>query len=255
MEKTKHSHKGHRQRLKNKALESGVECWPHHEVLELILTYTIPYKDVNPLAHELIEQFGSLGNVLDAGYEHLRKINGVGHETALFLSLLPDIFDKYNASKQIDAVYMDTPYKCVQYFKSISHVKNYEEFIVFCLDNKKRLVKTIKMNSGKSSNVSFSLNNFSNQIAFPANKSIIVMHSHPGGDANPTMQDIKATRQLIATCLSVGVAIDDHIIVSDNNEFSFKNDYAFSQMIKEVKQGMESLLDPKFIEEPIGELE
>ena len=82
----KHSHAGHRQRFKNKVLETGIEHLPYHEVLEFLLMYAIPQKDVNPLAHELISNFGSFSAVLDADYDQLKKIKGVGHETALFIS-------------------------------------------------------------------------------------------------------------------------------------------------------------------------
>lgn len=250
MEKKKHSHKGHRQRLKNKALEGGIEHWPHHEVLELILTYTIPYKDVNPLAHTLIEKFGTLSNVLNAGYEHLKKIDGVGHETALFLSLLPDIFDRYNASKNTESILLDTPGRCVNYFRTTNHIKNYEEFIVFCLDNKKRLIKTIRMNKGTASSVSFSLKEFTNQISFPSNRHIVVMHSHPGGDSNPTASDIIATKRLLTACFSVGVNMLDHIIVAESEFYSFLKDNLFNKMVNEISEGMNTLLKFNGDEEP-----
>ena len=120
MEKKKNPHTGHRQRMKDKARAIGIGAWPHHEVLELLLTYAIPQKDVNPLAHELIDKFGSLAGVLDVGWEQLSKIKGLGKEASLFLSLLPDIFNKYKASKDIGSVALDTTSKCVKYFKSIN---------------------------------------------------------------------------------------------------------------------------------------
>ena len=122
-QKKKHSHTGHRERVKRKALEGGIEHWPYHEVLELLLMYSVPQKDVNPLAHTLIERFGSFGAVLDAGFEQLKEVNGVGESTALFLSLLPDFFLKYTASKNVDAIILDTASKMTNYIRTIDRVR------------------------------------------------------------------------------------------------------------------------------------
>ena len=83
------SHTGHRQRMKAEFLARGIEGWPDHRVLELLLFYSIPQGDVNGLAHDLIEQFGSLSGVLDASVEELRKVKGVGEHTAVLLRMLP----------------------------------------------------------------------------------------------------------------------------------------------------------------------
>ena len=233
-QKKKHLHKGHRQRLKDKALASGIESWHYHEILELLLTYTIPYKDVNPLAHELMDTFGSLGGVLDAGYEQLYKIKGVGHETALFLSTLPDIFSKYSASKNLDTIIMSNAHKCVDYFRSTDRVKNTEAFYVFCLNSRKKLVKTVKINSEFSSLVNVSISWFAEQILFKENKSIIIMHSHPNGDAEPTVADFEATKMLINAAKALGISFNDHIIVTDTSFFSFADNGVLENLKQEV---------------------
>ena len=236
MEQTKqHSHKGHRQRVKLKALEGGIEHWPYHEVLELLLMYSIPQKDVNPLAHELIDCFGSLGGVLDAGYEQLKKIKGVSHETALFLSLLPDIFIKYTASKNVDSIVLDTTSKTVSYFRSIDRVRDTEAFYILCLNSKKRLIKTIKMQGDLPSQIDLSLSDFGSQILFKGNSSIVIMHSHPNGVAEPSKSDIEATNALIKAAGSVGIKVEDHIIVTRNSFYSFAKEKLIEGLTLEAK--------------------
>ena len=83
----KHHHTGHRQRLKAEFLARGLEGWPDHKVLELLLCYAIPQGDVNGLAHELVERFGSLAGALDASVEELKKVPGVGEHTAVPLRM------------------------------------------------------------------------------------------------------------------------------------------------------------------------
>lgn len=223
--KKKKIHTGHRQRVKEKALEAGIEHWHYHEVLELLLMYVVPYKDVNPLAHELIDTFGSLSAVLDVGYEQLMKVKGVGHETALFLSLLPEFFLKYTASKNVDLPVLDSSHKLVNYFRSIDRVRNTERFYIFCLTSQKKLTKIVKFDSEIISAINFSLTDFSQKVAFAANKSIIIMHTHPSGVTNPTELDVMATERMIEAADAVGVKIEDHIIVTDTEFFSFLDNH------------------------------
>ena len=234
-QKKKHSHTGHRQRVKSKALEAGIEHWPYHEVLELVLMYSVPYKDVNPLAHTLIEVFGSFGAVLDAGYEELIKVDGVGHETALFLSLLPDFFVKYTASKNVDSVVLDTSKKLVNYFRTIDRIRNNERFYIFCLNAQKKLVKRVSFNADIISAVSVPLTDFSQKVAFAANRSVIIMHTHPNGNPNPTEADIDSTKRMIKAASAVGVKIDDHIIVTNNEYYSFGDNGIMKNLLDEVK--------------------
>lgn len=236
-QKKKQMHKGHRQRLKDKAREIGIESWPYHEILELALTYSVPYKDVNPLAHELIDTFGTFSGVLDAGYEQLMKVNGIGKETALFLSLLPDMFAKYNASKNVGAILLDDSHKCVRYFMEVDRVGDNETFYVFCLNAKKELVKRVKFNSNFPSVINFPMSWFTEKIVSIPTKSIIVMHSHPNGICDPTDADVEATSKLIQAALTLGIKFDDHVIVADRKYYSFSN----SGLLRSLKDKIKSM--------------
>lgn len=243
MEKKKHPHTGHRQRLKDKALKGGIQYWPPHEVLELLLTYSIPQKDVNPLAHDLINTFGSLANVFEASYEQLKTVNGVGDGTALFLSLIPEMFNKYEESKNSQGIILNSPQKCLTHFKRLSQEEGIEEFLIFCIDSKKKLLKTIKLDGGKVASFQFSITTFARSIASDKYKSIIIMHSHPSGNPNPSKADRDATKRLIETSKSVGIEIDDHIIVGDNEYYSFLRSGLLDQLKAEVEGGGWEFID------------
>ena len=86
----KNPHAGHRKRLRERYARSGMEDFAPHEVLELLLTYAIPRIDVNPMAHALIKEFGSVAGVLDATEKELTKVQGIGPEAAMCLKMLPD---------------------------------------------------------------------------------------------------------------------------------------------------------------------
>jgi len=237
-EKNKHSHQGHRQRLREKAISGGIEYWPQHEVLELILTYCIPHRDVNPLAHELIDQFGSLAGVFDAGFDQLRKIKWIGDNSATFLSLLPDFFNRYTASKNTDTVVLDTTQKCVNYFRSQGRVKKFEQFYIFCLNAKKKLIKTSHIDSTMASSVNVTLKDFVGIITGCSCRAVIVMHTHPGGSSQPTQSDVIATQRLMEICKTLGISFDDHIIIADNEYFSFLHSGLYYNLENNIKKGI-----------------
>ena len=87
-----HAHAGHRSRMKNRFLKTGLDSFEPHEVLELLLFYAIPKRDTNKIAHDLIENFGSIAGVLNAPYELLIQIDGIGEHAAILLKQLPQFF-------------------------------------------------------------------------------------------------------------------------------------------------------------------
>ena len=93
-------HEDHRKRVKERFLKDGIENMPDHEVLELLLFFSIPRKDTNALAHELIEHFGSLNCVLEASADDLMQVNGIGETSATLITLAFQLTKKYlkNAS-------------------------------------------------------------------------------------------------------------------------------------------------------------
>lgn len=92
------THGGHRERVKEMFLKTGLDSFSPHAVLELLLYYAIPHKDTNPVAHELIRRFGSLAGVFDAPVEELRKVDGIGDSAAVLLKMIPELCRAYEES-------------------------------------------------------------------------------------------------------------------------------------------------------------
>lgn len=80
-------HQAHRLRMKQKFLEYGIGGFADHEIIEFLLFYAIPRKDVNPLAHKLISHFGSLSAVLEASVDSLMQVDGIGEHSAILINL------------------------------------------------------------------------------------------------------------------------------------------------------------------------
>ena len=87
-------HDGHRERVRRRFLDNELNGFAGHEALELLLYYAIPRGDVNPLAHALMDRFGSLSGVFSAPVELLTQVEGVGERTAMLLRLVPQIAQK-----------------------------------------------------------------------------------------------------------------------------------------------------------------
>ncbi len=236
--KTKGIHTGHRQRLKQRALSFGLESMPEHEVLEWLLTYTIPYKDVNPLAHQLIEQFGSYAGVLEAGYDQLKSISGVGHETAAFLSLLPEAYRTYLSSRNVGTIVLNNVYECINYFKTFIISKDVEQLYIFCLDGKYQLKKTIKVLKGKENHVEIPLKEFTEKIAGEKYVYALLMHTHTGSNVKPTEADVTATLRFMTICQSMGMKLHDHIIMNENKYYSFRNNGVIDDMERGIQSSM-----------------
>lgn len=110
-----HQHKGHRQRLRTRFLANSLAGFAPHEVLELLLSYCIPQSNVNPLAHRLIDRFGSLTGVLDASPEELKTVSGIGPASAEYLKLLPVFMDQYILDKYCSRQWLLTPFGLCEY--------------------------------------------------------------------------------------------------------------------------------------------
>lgn len=224
-------HKNHRQRLKTKVKNYGLESLAYHEVLEFLLTYTIPRKDTNPIGHSLLESFGSFCDVIDADYYDLLKVDGVGPESALFLNSLSALMEIYNKSKQERTSHvLKSAGACVKYFRSFHSIKSTENMVLVGLSANKRIVKVYKYKSDNDVSVSFNLKNIVNQIRVENVNSVVLFHTHPNGKAEPSNEDITATQTMLNMCLSNGIDFDDHIILNETEYYSFNHEGLISKM-------------------------
>lgn len=236
-------HKGHRQRLKQRALLVGADRIEVHELLELMLTYTIPYKDVNPLAHRLLQKYGSFNAVLDAGYDDLITMDGIGHETALFLSLFPSILYRYKGERRLEPV-LATPTAVAEYFKSKYRTGAFEDFYLFCLDGGFRLKKTVVINGNKTSSITFNSNLISSQLANCRAAYLVILHSHTIGDLRPSKADLVATKRIVGISYMMGCNVMDHLIMNTTGEYySFKSNGLLDKILVDVNMSLNGLTD------------
>ncbi len=216
-----HDHGGHRQRMKERFIEQGLEGFAPHEALELLLFYAIPQKDVNPLAHTLIDRFGSFSNVLEAPVSELSTIPGIGPSTAAFITLIPHLARYYARSKAKPKQVLTNVQAAGEFCVSLFHGRANETFILIGLDIGARVIAEIVIASGTIDESTVYPRRVAQAVLNAHAHSVILTHNHPGGTLAPSPDDIETTRQIAVLLSSFDVNVLDHIIVADDHYYSF----------------------------------
>jgi len=217
-------HKGHRERLRKKVMQAGLDCLSTHEVLELLLTYAIPRKDLNELSHRLLSSFGSLKNVLDAPINEIKKINGIGDKGALFLTILPQLFKMYGAKEKNEKVNLSNPQDLHKYFVKNIGVSDVEEVYVIFVDKNNNFLKSVLVAKGETHRAYFPIQEITKVISEGESKYYILIHTHPEGGVTPSYEDTKATKTLLGINDILRKQMLEHLIVDECSWFSFKRE-------------------------------
>ncbi|MCL2331458.1 MAG: DNA repair protein RadC [Proteobacteria bacterium] len=211
---------GHRERLREKFLQHKLM---DYEILELLLTYAIPRRDVKPLARQLMGKFQGAHQILGAPMEELERIDGIKRNTAIFIKAIFEImlldYKNYLAKTPIFH-----EYKMLEdYCKLMLSGKTVEEFHVLYLDADKRLIADETHSSGTSDWAAiYPREILKRGLATNAN-SVILVHNHPTNAAMFSTEDINATKELYSLLKSVNINLFDHLLVANGLVYSAKN--------------------------------
>ncbi len=219
MEENGSIHAGHRERLRARYREAGLDHFTDHEILELLLGYTILQKDTNPIAHRLIEQFGSLRGVLEAGEEKLQRVNLVGPTTAFFLSMIPDITRRYYEQLAEPEIRLMTADQRITFFLPRFIGRKTECILAAFLDETKRLIDYAPIGQGYNNTVHLHAPTLLQEAKKRGCRYVVLAHNH-FTDATPSLEDIGVTCTARATLLTGGIGLLDHIIVCGSNATS-----------------------------------
>lgn len=217
-----HNHEGHRQRIKKRVKNYGLKALEEHEIIEVLLTYPIPRKDTNGIAHDLLKTFGSLNNVINADVSRLKNVKGVGDETCLFFKMLSELIEIYlEKDNKGPAPNLSTQERCVNYFREHFRIKQNECFYCFCLSASGKLMHYFMHESSDEGHVNFPFKEIIDNVAIPGVNNAIILHTHPNGSVNPSLEDILATKRVQSICSVLGVRLSDHIILNETENYSF----------------------------------
>ena len=222
-DKPKHRHTGHRERMKAEFLARGLEGWPDHRVLELLLFYTIPQGDVNDLAHELVERFDSLAGVLDASVEELKKVKGVGDHTAVFLRMLPAVLGRYQGARTRLSAIINSPEEAYAWLEPYFFGARNEMVYVLCLDGKRQVLGVRKVAEGSIELAEVNTRRIAEEAIGLRAAQIYVAHNHVSNLAIPSQADWLTTDTLRGALRPIGIELIDHLVFVDGDMVSLKD--------------------------------
>lgn len=216
----KQLHQGHRQRMRERFLQSEPDSFADHEILEMLLYYALPRRDTNGTAHALIEELGSLTNVLEADALRLTGIEGVSEGTALYLNLLGEVAKRYTVSKfdPVDKTpVFDTPEKIAAFLAPRFLGLTVERAYLLLFDNGMHLLDCFHVGDGSVSRVCLSLRRIAERALAKNAAAAVLAHNHPGGLAIPSGDDRTFTRQLSEALKLLELPLLEHFVFADHS--------------------------------------
>jgi DNA repair protein RadC len=231
-----HKGEGHRGRLREKFLASGLDGFHDYEVVELLLTLATPVKDCKDAAKEAINRFGSLAGVLDAPVEALCGVKGIGPKNAFGIKLVPAVARRYLEKKLRDSDPVSNASALFDYLYHSMAGRARECFKVLFLDAKNRVQGIEVLFEGTlTSGAVYPREVVKKALDYKA-AAVIFAHNHPSGDPEPSSADVAITRRLIFACLSTGITVHEHLIIGDRRYYSFADAGHIATMCRQYEQ-------------------
>lgn len=240
-------HADHRKRMKEKFLKYGLKQFSEHEKIELLLYYSIPRADTNPIAHRLLNKFGSIRNMVNANIHQLASIDGIGQNSAMLIKLFYEFMREYNRQVANDFTIIKNQLIAKQYVEQIFKGVPKEEFYVICLSADSRIIDARSMSVGTTHRVDVTIRAVTDYVFKQNCERIIIAHNHPNNTSQPSDNDIRMTCKIFNSCILNDIDILDHIIYSDFGCYSFSESGLMTKLKQTVIQMLKFNLDPDTI--------
>jgi len=211
----------HRKRLRERFQKAGSDGMHDYELLELLLTYAIPRRDVKPVAKELIGQFGSLSKVMDASQQELESVSGLGSTSATLVRLVKDLCGAYLAERMSGRDVLSSPEAVVDFARMKMAGLAHEAFMVVYLNVKNEVIDHEFVHEGTVDRAIIYPRRVMESALRHHAASLILVHNHPSGDPSPSPEDKRLTRSIAEAARTVEIRVVDHIIVGRGRHFSF----------------------------------
>ncbi len=213
---------GHRRRLKERFSIYGSESFREYELLELLLTYSIPRKDVKEQAKSLITRFKTLAEVLNADVKELSEVAGISGNSAVLIGLCREIAVKYFEDRIYQKDIIAEPGSVYDFVRiKLSHLKD-EMFMVILLNPKNHVIDFTVLDEGTVDSAIVYPRKILKQVIEKNASSVILVHNHPSGVCDPSNDDIRLTSAVKDAVRPVDVKVLDHIIAGSTGYFSFR---------------------------------
>ncbi len=233
---SKHKGEGHRQRLRDKFMDSGLNGFHDYEVIELLLTLATPRKDCKESAKAVLQKFETLQGVFEASVNDLCTVDGIGPKNALGIKLIQSVADRYLEKKVIGKEPVSNSRALFDYLYLSMGSKDRECFKVLFLDAKNRVTAVETLFTGTLTASSVYPREVVRAALDRSAAALIFAHNHPSGESEPSPADYSITRQLLFACQTVGITVHEHIVIGNNQYFSFADQGHIAQMNREYRK-------------------
>ncbi len=213
-------HAGHRQRLKQQFTGSGLDSFHDVNLLELVLFYAVPRQDTNPIAHRLLDTFGSLAAVFDASLEELMTRGGLTEHAAILIKLIPGAARRQQLSRASTDTVLDTTRRCGDFLVPYFYGETDEVVYLLGLDAKCKALGCTRLFTGTVNYANLSIRRVVEASLAMKASSVVLAHNHTSGIAVPSQEDIETTKAVAHALDLVGVLLADHIVVADEDYVS-----------------------------------
>ena len=212
----------HRRRYREQFKKSGLQSFEDYKILEFLLFYSIPRRDTKPTAHRLLERFGSLSGVLDADFEKLLEVEGIGERSATLIKLTSKLMESYDEDKISGKNILKDTDRAIEFMRHKFKTEQRECMYMACLGNNGKLLYCKRVAEGSPDTLELSPAEIVRTAILANAVHVILAHNHPYGLCNPSRQDIRTTNILFDELQRVNINLADHIIVAADGEFSMK---------------------------------
>ena len=217
----KKSSEGHRQRLRDKFLNSSLEGFHDYEIIELLLTLGTPRKDCKQSAKEALMKFGTLKAVLEADAVDLKTVRGIGDKNVFGLKIAQAVARRYLADSVVDKDFIRSSKEVLEYLQHNLRDKNRELFMVIYLNGRNQIINMEEVFEGTLSTSAVYPREVVKRALDNEAASLVFVHNHPSGNPKPSKEDLTITNKLKEAAQSIDVAIHDHLIIAGNEVYSF----------------------------------
>ena len=213
-------HDGHRQRLKDRFLNEGLDGFTEIQALELLLFYAIPRQDTNIIAHNLLRRFGSFPDVLDAPVDRLTEVEGIGEHAATLIKAVHALSRYYDLRKIKQETVLPTIDDCGRFLVPFFKNRKNETVFLLALDAKLKVLDCLEVGEGSINYASIPVRRVVEMALETGATSVVLAHNHPSGIALPSADDVQTTRRLASALSAVEIILADHIVVADEDYVS-----------------------------------
>ncbi len=227
-EKPKNIHAGHRQRMRKRFIERGIEGFETHEKLEMLLYYAIPRKDTNELAHRLLDRFGTFAGVCNAPIDILQRDFGLTETAAVLLRMIPAMASAY-VDSAADGQFVNR-HIALDLLRPKFIGATTEKVAVVLSNSKRHLVYSDIISVGSLTATDLPIRKIVDLSLRMNARYVYLAHNHPSELCMPSRPDLETTHTISETLYALGISLVDHFVITSNDYFSIRSEKKFSKV-------------------------